>query len=143
MCTALLALGRGVQQPTRSPAQVQHIVDVGAHVGVLRRFHPARHSKCWFHPVFARDLVGPTGMLSRPLVPSSSPPRSLVSSSALPAVRARLIPFSRPPVPSLATQSIDDQLMFGPDYMLTPQLLANATERSVYLSTHGGAVRLA
>jgi alpha-D-xyloside xylohydrolase len=30
-------------------------------------------------------------------------------------------------------QPVDDQLMFGPDYMLAPQLLQNSTSRVVYL----------
>eukprot|EP01051_Picozoa_sp_SAG22_P000311 SAG22_NODE_7_length_40155_cov_25.241356_24_plen_80_part_00 len=30
-------------------------------------------------------------------------------------------------------QLIDDQLMFGPDYLVAPQLLENGTARKVYL----------
>jgi hypothetical protein len=31
------------------------------------------------------------------------------------------------------SETVDDEMMFGPDYLVAPQLIENATSRSVYL----------
>ena len=46
-----------------------------------------------------------------------------------PIMRPLFYDFWQDPV----AQDCDDQLMFGPDYLVAPQLIENATSRSVYL----------
>lgn len=49
------------------------------------------------------------------------------SQTGLPVMRPLFVDFWNDTIASL----IDDQLMFGPDYLLAPQLEENGTERHV------------
>eukprot|EP00658_Telonema_sp_P-2_P014873 TRINITY_DN1567_c0_g1_i21.p1 TRINITY_DN1567_c0_g1~~TRINITY_DN1567_c0_g1_i21.p1 ORF type:complete len:694 (+),score=84.24 TRINITY_DN1567_c0_g1_i21:184-2265(+) len=53
----------------------------------------------------------------------------LASTEGIPVIRPLFFDFWE----DSGAQMIDDQLMFGPTYLVAPQLLANATERLVYL----------
>ena len=51
------------------------------------------------------------------------------ASNGTPIMRPLFFDFWEDP----AAQGVDDELMFGPDYLVAPQLLENATSRPVYL----------
>lgn len=51
------------------------------------------------------------------------------AASGTPIMRPLFVDFHRDP----AAQTIDTQMMFGPDFLIAPQLEENATNRTVYL----------
>ena len=86
-------------------------------------------NEVWSFGAEAEAAISKTLRLREQLRPYIMAQYEEVAATGTPIMRPLFVDFYN----DTASQTIDDQLMFGPDYLVAPQLYENATNRTVYL----------